>query len=153
MDVAWDIFLDFESWGMRRKIYERIEWISGAPWAQNSRARLHQLWPVKQTVLIRVMQSHKPDLLTALYHAGGLTSTKHVRLRMIDTRMTEVKIETEILGESLDPELELVDEMLRLVYEQTLADFADECRARYGQLPERAQSLDHPSLDKRNKTA
>ncbi len=150
IDFAWDVFMDFESWGMRRNIYDRLEWLNGAPWQQHSRARLHQIWPYEQNVLIRVMQSHKPDLLSSLYHANGLTSTKHVRFRSMDANTTEVKIETELLGEALDPEVAIVDEMLRKVYEQTLADYAAECRSRYG-LPPVAENAENP--EQREKSA
>ncbi len=149
IEFAWDVFLDFESWGMRRKIYDRLEWLNGLPWQQHSRARLHQIWPYEQTVLIRVMQSHRPDLLSSLYHANGLTSTKNVRFHALDLKTTEVKIETELLGEALDPEVAIVDDMLRKVYEQTLADYAAECCARVGLCP-RKESADNTNQQGRS---
>lgn len=144
IELAWDVFMDFESWGMRRKIYDQLEWLQGLPWQQHSRARLRQLWPYEQNVLIRVMQSHKPDLLSSLYHANGLTSTKNVRFHALDERTTEIRIETELLGEAIEPEVAIVDDMLRKVYEQTLADYAAECRLRFTQGP-RSETPENPN--------
>ncbi len=124
--------------------------LDGEPWRQHSRARLHQLWPCEQNVLIRVVQVIAPELLTSLYHANGLTSTKHVRLRLLDASHTEVRIETEVLGEALDPQVKVVDEVLRRIYDTTLQDYANECRVRDGQIP-RSQLAETP--DQRGKSA
>ena len=150
IEVAWEVYLDFESWGLRSNFYQRIEWLSGRPWHQHSRARLHQLWPTEQTVLLRVLQVHRPDLLSALYHANGLTSTKTVRLHSRDLDSTEVQIQTECLGESLDPAITKADVILRKLYEQSLKDFAAECLARMS----RAPAPENPAkAEKREKSA
>ena len=148
IDVAWEVYVDFESWGLRSKFYDRIEWLSGKPWHPHSRAKLHQLWPTEQVVLLRVLQVHRPDLLSALYHASGLTSTKTVRFHSRDHNSTEVQIQTECLGEALDPAILHADLVLRKLYEQSLKDFAAECLARVGHSP---TAEDLPS--KREKTA
>src|SRR3569833_650434 len=139
VEVAWDIYLDFNSWGLRSNYYESIEWLSGKPWQQHSRARLQQLWPTPQSVLIRILQSHRPVLLSALYHANGLTSTKVVRFHSRDRESTEVKIQTECIGESLDQAIIDADVILRELYDRSLKDFADECAVRCGRTPESAQ--------------
>ncbi len=136
IDVAWTAYLDFESWALRSKLYDRIEWLSGKPWHQHSRARLHQLWPSPQTVLIRVLQVHRPDLISALYHANGLTSNKSVRFHSRDKDSTEVQIQTECLGENLDQAVVEADVILRQMYEVQLKDFAAECLLRTGRAPE-----------------
>lgn len=150
IDVAWEVYLDFNSWGLHGKYYESIDWISGKPWQQHSRARLHQLWPTSQKVLVRILQSHRPDLLSALYHANGLTSTKTVRFHSRDRESTEVKIQTECIGESLDQAIIDADVVLRELYDQQLKDFAAECMARSGRTPGSAQTL---PLTNREKTA
>lgn len=144
IDVAWDTYLDFESWGLRGGFYDRIEWLSGKPWQQHSRARLHQLWPTPQIVLVRVLQSHRPDLLSGIYHANGLTSTKSVRFHSRDQQSTEVKIQTECLGEALDQAVISADVVLRKMYEQSLKDFAAECIARSSRHPQ-SEDPDLPS--------
>jgi len=135
IEVAWEVFLDFESWGMRKKIYDKLDWLNGRPWQQHSRARLRQLWPDPQIVLIRVLQSHPPDLLSALYHANGVTSTKNVRFRAMDAHTTEVQIQTECLGESLDSATASADVTLKKIYDLTLEDYSMECRTRSLRLP------------------
>jgi hypothetical protein len=136
IDVAWTVYLDFESWALHGKLYDHIEWTNGKPWHQHSRARLHQLWPSPQTVLVRVLQVHKPDLLSALYHANGLTSNKVVRFHSRDKDSTEVQIQTECLGENLDQAVVQADVVLRQMYEEQLKDFAAECMTRTGRAPE-----------------
>jgi hypothetical protein len=135
VEVAWEVYLDFDSWGLRSNFYERIEWLTGKPWQQHSRARLHQLWPTPQTVLLRILQAQRPYLLSALYHANGLTSTKSVRFHARALDSTEVQIQTECLGESLDPVIAEADVVLRKLYEQALKDFADECLTRAARTP------------------
>jgi hypothetical protein len=147
-EVAWEVYLDFDSWGLRSGFYERIEWLSGKPWHQHSRARLHQLWPTPQVVLVRVLQAHRPDLLSALYHANGLTSTKSVRFHSRDDDSTEVQIQTECLGEALNPAVIEADVILHKLYEQSLRDFAAECLTRIGRNPH-AENI----LDQHGKTA
>jgi hypothetical protein len=135
IEVAWEVYLDFESWGLRSNLYARLEWLSGRPWHQHSRARLHQLWPAPQTVLLRILQVQRPNLLSALYHANGLTSTKSVRLHARAADSTEVQIQTECLGESLDQAIIQADVVLRQIYEKSLQDFANECLSRTGCAP------------------
>jgi hypothetical protein len=150
IEVAWDVYLDFESWGLRSKFYDRLEWLTGKPWHQHSRARLHQLWPSPQTVLLRVLQVHRPNLLSALYHANGLTSTKTVRLHARAIDSTEVQIQTECLGESLDQAIIQADVVLHTLYEQALKDFAFECLSRNARSP-KAEVAD--TSEKREKSA
>jgi hypothetical protein len=150
IEVAWEVYLDFNSWGLRSNFYESIEWLNGKPWQQHSRARLQQLWPTPQSVLIRILQSHRPDLLSALYHANGLTSTKTVRFHSRDRESTEVKIQTECIGESLDQAIIDADIVLRELYDRSLKDFAAECLARIGRAPESSQQA---PPDKREKSA
>jgi hypothetical protein len=136
VEVAWTVYLDFDSWALRGKFYDHIEWLNGKPWHQHSRARLHQLWPAPQTVLIRILQVHRPNLLSALYHANGVTSNKVVRFHSRDKDSTEVQIQTECLGESLDQAVIQADVILRQMYEEQLKDFASECMIRIGRAPE-----------------
>jgi hypothetical protein len=150
IEVAWEVYLDFESWGLRSNFYDRLEWLNGKPWHQHSRARLHQLWPTPQTVLLRILQVQRPNLLSALYHANGLTSTKTVRLHARATDSTEVQIQTECLGESLDQAIIHADVILRKLYEQALKDFAAECLCRVGRAP-KIETPDNP--EKREKSA
>jgi hypothetical protein len=150
IEVAWDVYLDFESWGLRSKFYDRLEWLNGKPWHQHSRARLLQLWPSPQTVLLRVLQVHRPNLLSALYHANGLTSTKTVRLHARAVDSTEVQIQTECLGESLDQAIIQADVVLHRLYEQSLKDFAVECLSRDVRSP-KAEVAD--TSEKREKSA
>ncbi len=84
---------------------------------------------------MRILQNHPPQLLSALYHAGGLTSTKNVRFHQMDEHTTEVQVQTECLGEALDPAIAEADRVLRQVYELTLADYAEECARRMAQMP------------------